>query len=168
LAWVLRLARILLTWCRRNIAHLTQCRPQSLTTHSSSRVSAGGGALCFKGDCRKRDRPSNATVPGDDKIRSRVGGWFAGINLVSAAKYTSFGVMQYCVFVKDLVDCSATTHRIIFAKYVAARSKCCWASRSPFQIVSRDPPDLDQFYDFCDRHISLLILYSRVGFADSG
>jgi hypothetical protein len=31
------------------------------------------------------------------------------INLVTATKYTAFGVMEYCVFVKDLVDCSATT-----------------------------------------------------------
>src|ERR1700693_3657915 len=45
------------------------------------------------------------------------------INLVTATKYTAFGVMEYCVFVKDLVDCSATTHRVIFAKYVAQITK---------------------------------------------
>jgi hypothetical protein len=27
--------------------------------------------------------------------------------------------MEYCVFVKDLVDCSTTAHGITFAKYVA-------------------------------------------------
>jgi hypothetical protein len=41
------------------------------------------------------------------------------INLVTATKYTAFGVMEYCVFVKDLVDCSATTYGVIFAKNVA-------------------------------------------------
>jgi hypothetical protein len=41
------------------------------------------------------------------------------INPVTATKYTAFWVMEYCVFVKDLVDCSATTHGIIFAKNLA-------------------------------------------------
>src|SRR5438445_213702 len=41
------------------------------------------------------------------------------INLVSATKYTAFWVIEYCVFVKDLIDCNATTHGVIFAKYVA-------------------------------------------------
>src|SRR6266481_6392766 len=45
------------------------------------------------------------------------------INLVTATKYTAFGVMEYCVFLKDLVDCSATTHWVIFAKYVAQLTK---------------------------------------------
>lgn len=45
------------------------------------------------------------------------------INLVTATKYTAFGVMEYCVFVKDLVDCSATAHGVIFAKYVAQITK---------------------------------------------
>src|SRR3954468_2770686 len=45
------------------------------------------------------------------------------INLVTATKYTVFWVMEYCVFVKDLVDCSATTDRVIFAKYVAQITK---------------------------------------------
>src|SRR2546429_6621366 len=45
------------------------------------------------------------------------------INLVSATKYTAFWVIEYCVFVKDLVDCSATTHGVIFAKYVAQITK---------------------------------------------
>jgi hypothetical protein len=31
--------------------------------------------------------------------------------------------MGYWVFVKDLVDCSATTHRVIFAKYIAQITK---------------------------------------------
>src|SRR5260370_14965558 len=45
------------------------------------------------------------------------------INLVTATKYTSFWVIEYCVFVKDLIDCSATTHGVIFAKYVAQITK---------------------------------------------
>src|SRR5208282_2675744 len=45
------------------------------------------------------------------------------INLVTAAKYTAFGVMEYTIFVPDLVDCSATTHGVIFAKYVAQITK---------------------------------------------
>src|SRR2546428_11761170 len=45
------------------------------------------------------------------------------INLVTATKYTAFWVIEYCVFVKDLIDCSATTHGVIFAKYVAQIAK---------------------------------------------
>src|SRR2546428_12906316 len=45
------------------------------------------------------------------------------INLVTATKYTAFWVIEYCVFVKDLVDCSATMHGVIFAKYVAQITK---------------------------------------------
>jgi hypothetical protein len=30
---------------------------------------------------------------------------------------------EYCVFVKDLVDCGATTHGVVFAKYVAQITK---------------------------------------------
>src|SRR4051812_15047010 len=45
------------------------------------------------------------------------------INLVTATKYPAFWVMEYCVFVKDLVDCSATAHGVIFAKYVAQITK---------------------------------------------
>src|ERR1700738_1393529 len=45
------------------------------------------------------------------------------INLVTATKYTAFWVIEYCVFVKDLIDCSATTHGVIFAKYVAQITK---------------------------------------------
>src|SRR6267154_6608173 len=45
------------------------------------------------------------------------------INLVSATKYTAFWVIEYCIFMKDLVDCSATTHGVIFAKYIAQITK---------------------------------------------
>src|SRR2546425_12504019 len=45
------------------------------------------------------------------------------INLVTATKFTAFWVIEYCVFVKDLVDCSATTHGVTFAKYVAQITK---------------------------------------------
>jgi hypothetical protein len=97
---------------------------------------------------------SNATVPGDDKIGSRIGWWFAGsagypsnssgipgflgsgkglifeiwmsclyhssntIDLVTAKKYAAFGVTEYCVFVKDLVDGRAAPHGVILAEYV--------------------------------------------------
>ena len=56
--------------------------------------------------------------------------WMCGLyhtsntfNLVTATKYTAFGIMEYCVFVKDLIDCSATTHGVAFAKYVAQITK---------------------------------------------
>src|SRR5437762_14328695 len=45
------------------------------------------------------------------------------INLVTATKFTAFWVIEYCIFVKDLIDCSATTHGVIFAKYVAQITK---------------------------------------------
>src|SRR5712664_779308 len=45
------------------------------------------------------------------------------INLVTATKYTAIWVIEYCIFMKDLVDCSATTHGVIFAKYVAQITK---------------------------------------------
>src|SRR6266704_2207874 len=45
------------------------------------------------------------------------------INLISATKYTAFWVIEYCIFMKDLVDCSATTDGVIFAKYVAQITK---------------------------------------------
>src|SRR5580700_7025429 len=45
------------------------------------------------------------------------------INLVTATKCTAFWVIEYCIFMKDLVDCSATTHGVIFAKYVAQITK---------------------------------------------
>src|ERR1700720_3819076 len=45
------------------------------------------------------------------------------MNLVSATKCTAFWVIEYCIFVKDLIDCSATTHGVIFAKYVAQITK---------------------------------------------
>jgi hypothetical protein len=37
------------------------------------------------------------------------------INLVTTTKYISFWVIEYRVFVKDFVDCSATTHEVIFS-----------------------------------------------------
>ena len=45
------------------------------------------------------------------------------INLVTATKCTAFGVMEYTILVPDLVDCSATAHGVIFAKYVAQITK---------------------------------------------
>src|SRR6185369_10677641 len=69
------------------------------------------------------------------------------INLVTTAKYTAFGVIEYCVLVENRIDCSAATHGVIFAKYVAQITKqqgrYAWTSCSPFQIVGREPPDLN-------------------------
>jgi hypothetical protein len=45
------------------------------------------------------------------------------IDLVTATKYTAFGVIENGVFVKDLVDCSATAHGVILAKYIAQITK---------------------------------------------
>ena len=45
------------------------------------------------------------------------------VDLVAATKYTAFRVIEHCVFVKDRMDCSATTHGVIFAKYVAQITK---------------------------------------------
>src|SRR5258706_6855021 len=45
------------------------------------------------------------------------------VNLVTATKYTAFGVIEYCVFVKYLINYSATTHGVTFAKYFAQITK---------------------------------------------
>src|SRR5579863_5416350 len=45
------------------------------------------------------------------------------INLVTASVDASVGIVEHTIFMPDLVDCSATTHRVIFAKYVAQISK---------------------------------------------
>lgn len=45
------------------------------------------------------------------------------IDLVAATKCSAFRVIEHSVFVKELVDCSATTHGITFAKYVAEIAK---------------------------------------------
>jgi hypothetical protein len=56
-------------------------------------------------------------------------------------------VIEYCVLVENRIDCSAATHGVIFAKYVAQITKqqgrYAWTSCSPFQIVGREPPDLN-------------------------
>src|SRR3954463_6011072 len=67
------------------------------------------------------------------------------INLVTATKYTAFWVIECCVFVKDLIDCSATTHGVIFAKYVAQITKqqgrYAVEHSVLLQIVGRELPD---------------------------
>ena len=45
------------------------------------------------------------------------------IDLIAATKYTAFGIIEYRVLMEDLIDCSATAHGIIFAKYVIKISK---------------------------------------------
>ncbi len=44
-------------------------------------------------------------------------------NLVTATKYAALRIIEYSVFVKHLIDCSATTHGVIFAKYVSQITK---------------------------------------------
>ena len=44
-------------------------------------------------------------------------------NLVAATKYTALGVIEYCVFVKNLFDRGATTRWVILAKYIAQITK---------------------------------------------
>jgi len=110
------------------------------------------------------------------------------INLVTATKYTAFWIMEYCVFVKDLVDCSASTHGVIFRQirpsdYEAARSICCrtWLVSSRHQIVEEgNRPSLSrcmhrrkvaarrgvlivQIIDCRNQAIRLTILGQRVG-----
>jgi hypothetical protein len=74
------------------------------------------------------------------------------VNLVTATKYAALGVIEYCVFVKDLVDCSATTHGVIFAKYVAqiTKQQGRYAVGHMFsvQIAGREPPGLANFMTF--------------------
>ncbi|HWY60016.1 MAG TPA: hypothetical protein VNZ03_36470 [Terriglobales bacterium] len=45
------------------------------------------------------------------------------VDLGAVTKYAAFWVIEYCVFMKDLIDCSATTHRVILAEYVAQITK---------------------------------------------
>ena len=45
------------------------------------------------------------------------------IDLVTAAKYAAFWVIEDRVFVKQFVDCSAATRRVILAKHVGQITK---------------------------------------------
>jgi hypothetical protein len=45
------------------------------------------------------------------------------VDLAAATKYTALWVIEYRVLVNHLMDCSATTHRVIFAKYFAQITK---------------------------------------------
>src|SRR6202043_3765273 len=45
------------------------------------------------------------------------------IDLVAATVDTFVGIVEHTIFVPHLVDCSATTHGVIFAKYVAQIAK---------------------------------------------
>jgi len=40
------------------------------------------------------------------------------INLLAPMKYATLGIMEHCVFMKDIADCCSTTHRVLFAKDV--------------------------------------------------
>ena len=148
---------------------------------------------------------SNATVPGDDKISSRVSWWFAGsaaypsnpsgitsflgrgeglifeiwmrcfyhtsdmINLASATKYTAFWVIEYCIFVKDLVDCSATTDGS-FSPYTSLglrSSKVHMLLDIVFSVSDRSAashPTLANFMTFVVVTLAFFNLNSRFGF----
>src|SRR5712692_3467606 len=45
------------------------------------------------------------------------------IDLVAATVDTFVGIVEHTIFVPHLIDCSATTHGVIFAKYVAQITK---------------------------------------------
>ena len=68
------------------------------------------------------------------------------INLVTATKYTAFGVMEYCVFVKDLVDCSATTHGVIFVQPIRERNV---GRLRQLQTRSKDESQKQMIWDHC-------------------
>ena len=91
------------------------------------------------------------------------------INLVTATKYTAFGVIEYCVFVKDLIDCSATTHGVIFAKYVAQITKqqgryAVGHRVLRFRSWTASHPTLANFMTFVVATLAFFNLNSRVGF----
>src|SRR6266567_5068085 len=91
------------------------------------------------------------------------------INLVSATKYTAFGVIEYCIFMKDLVDCSATTHGVIFAKYVAQITKqqgryAVGHRVLRFRSWTASHPTLANFMTFVVATLAFFNLNSRVRF----
>jgi hypothetical protein len=91
------------------------------------------------------------------------------INLVSATKYTAFWVIEYCIFVKDLVDCSATTHGIIFAKYVAQITKqqgryAVGHRVLRFRSWAASHPTLANFMTFVVATLAFFDLNSRAAF----
>jgi hypothetical protein len=45
------------------------------------------------------------------------------INLVTASIDASIGIVEHTILIPDVVDCSAPTHGVIFAKYVAQITK---------------------------------------------
>src|SRR5258706_5455853 len=45
------------------------------------------------------------------------------INLVTASVDASVGIVEHTIFIPDVVDGRATTHGVIFAKYVAQITK---------------------------------------------
>src|SRR5437879_13310031 len=76
------------------------------------------------------------------------------INLVSATKYSAFWIIEYRIFMKDLVDCSATTHGS-FSPNTSLRlrsSKVDMLLDIVFSVSDRRSratrPSL--IYDFCD------------------
>lgn len=69
------------------------------------------------------------------------------MNFVTTANYSTVGVVEYRVFVKDLVDCSATTDRIIFTEYVIqiAKQQRRYAVGHRvlrFRVAGREPTDV--------------------------
>src|SRR6202045_3831549 len=91
------------------------------------------------------------------------------INLVTTTKCTAFGVIEYCVFVKDFVDCSATTHGVIFAKYVAQITKqqgryAVGHRVLCFRSYAASHPTFANFMTFVVATLAFFNLNSRGGF----
>src|SRR5690242_5757397 len=91
------------------------------------------------------------------------------INLFTATKYTALGAIEYCVFVKDLVDGSATPHGIIVAKYVAQITKQQGRYAVGHRVLlfrswAASHPSLADFMTFVVATLAFFNLNSRVGF----
>ena len=61
-------------------------------------------------------------------------------------------------------DARGHFRQILRSDYEAARSICCWASCSPFQIVGASHPTLANFTTFVVATLAFFNLNSRVGF----
>src|ERR1700730_71335 len=95
------------------------------------------------------------------------------INLVTATKYTAFWVIEYCIFMKDLVDCIATTHGVIFAKYVAQITKqqgryAVGHRVLRFRWQAASHPTLSNFMTFVVATLAFFDLNRRVGCSKLG
>ena len=78
------------------------------------------------------------------------------INLATATKYTAFGVMEYCVFVKDLVDCSATTSGVIPAPVSVTVTRTYWPGVTP-----QSHPNLDHMVGYAIHYFRDFVLPAK-------